>query len=268
MKPAASSTPGPGRATASPHRVQSVERAAHLLEALGASPRGLSLTEVSRAAGLHKSTARRILVTLMTAGFVRQASAEEHYTLGPRLIALSQTAPAHLLPGALVHPVLVGLRDELNETVHLAIPDGFELVYLEKVESRQHLRIASKVGTRITLYCTALGQAYLAHMPGEWVSDYLSVTKLVRKTANTITSGPLLLAKLEEARRRGFAFDDIENEDDIRCVAAPVLTAGGAPAAAISLTAPASRLTDELVPAYGSMIADAAGRISSMIGAG
>jgi DNA-binding IclR family transcriptional regulator len=255
----------PEPAHRSSHHVQSVDRAARLIIALGASSRGLSLAEVSSATALHKSTARRILVTLMNAGLVRQISAEEHYTLGPRMLDLSRTARAHLLPGTLVEPLLVGLRDEVNETVHLAIPDGFEMVYLEKVESRQSLQIASKIGTRLSLYCTSLGQAYLAHMPAEWVGNYLSVTRLVKRTANTVTSPALLQAKLDEVRHRGFAVDDIENEDGIRCVAAAILNRSGAPAAAISITAPASRLTDALVPVYGSLVAEAAKRIGGLI---
>jgi DNA-binding IclR family transcriptional regulator len=238
--------------------VQSVDRACALLHVLGQTPGGASLGQLSRETGLHKSTARRILVSLLAAGLVRQAPPDDRYRLGVALPHLGDVARLHLFDGNVAHSILRALRDQTSETVHLGVPGRFELVYVDKIESLQSLQVASRIGARAPLYCTGLGKAYLAHMPEGWIAEYLAAVELVAKTPNTITDPAALLADLAKTRKRGWSVDDVENEADVRCVGAPVLDSSGAVVAAVSVTAPASRLTMDKVPRAAAPLLNAA----------
>jgi DNA-binding IclR family transcriptional regulator len=238
--------------------VQSVDRACALLHVLGRTPGGAPLGQLSRDTGLHKSTARRILLSLVAAGLVRQAPPDDHYRLGAALPHLGDVARLHLFDGNVAHSILRTLRDQTNETVHLGVLDRFELVYVDKIESLQSLQVASRIGARAPLYCTGLGKAYLAHMPEGWIARYLVAVELAAKTPNTITDRAALLEDLAKTRKRGWSVDDVENEADVRCIGAPVLDSSGTVVAAVSVTAPASRLTMDKVPQAAALLLNAA----------
>jgi IclR family KDG regulon transcriptional repressor len=247
--------------------VQSVERASQLLLALGECPQGAALSELSLRTGLHKSTARRLLLTLSSVGLVRQVPPDDHYTLGARVPALGRAAQVHLLIGPAAHGILVELRDQTTETVHLAVPDRFEIVYLEKVESHQSVQAASRVGYRAPLYCTGLGKAYLAFQPSDVRAEYIATTTLIRRTPTTFTDPAMFVEELAKIRRRGYATDDEENEGGVRCVAAPVLNASGVSVAAISLMAPAGRLSKTRMAKMGELVNLAAMKLARSAGA-
>jgi IclR family transcriptional regulator, KDG regulon repressor len=247
------------------HRVQSVDRACSLLLALGSAPDGASLARLSRETGLHKSTACRLLATLATSGLVRQVPPDDRYLLGTALPALGDAARAQLLDGHLVHGVLRWLRDQTGETVHLAIPDRFELVYLDKVESGQSLQVASRVGARAPLYCTGLGKAYLANVSPQLLSDFLATVSLEPRTPNTIVDPEAFLSEMETIRRRGWSVDDVENELGVRCVGAAVLGDEQTAVAGVSVTAPATRMTKDKLPTVAALVVEAAVRIGKLI---
>jgi DNA-binding IclR family transcriptional regulator len=242
-----------------------VDRACSLLFALGATPGGASLARLSRETGLHKSTACRLLATLAAAGLVRQVPPDDRYLLGAALPALGDAARAHLLDGHLVHAVLTWLRDETGETVHLGMPDRFELVYLDKVESGQSLQVASRIGARAPLYCTGLGKAYLANVSPQVLADFLSTVRLERRTPHTIVDPDLFRVEMATIRRRGWSVDDVENEIGVRCVGAAVLDDGRTPVAGVSVTAPATRMTKEKLPHVAVLVVEAAARIAKLI---
>ena len=171
---------------------------------------------------------------------------------------LGDAARLHLFDGHVAHSVLTSLRDQTNETVHLGIPDRFEFVYVDKIESRQSLQVASRIGARAPLYCTGLGKAYLAHVSPSWFGEYLAAVKFVPKTPNTIVDSAALVAELAKIRKRGWSVDNVENEADVRCVGAPVFDNSGILVAAVSVTAPASRLTMDKVPQTAALVLNAA----------
>jgi IclR family KDG regulon transcriptional repressor len=243
--------------------VQSVERAAALLLALAEFPQGASLSQLSTATSLHKSTARRLLLTLSTMAFVRQVPPADHYTLGARIPALGQTAQLHLLLGPVTHRILVELRNETVETVHLATPDKYALVYLEKVVSHWTIQASSRIGARTPLYCTGLGKAYLAFQPREVWADYIDATELHRKTPTTLIDPAALIKELTKIRSNGYAWDNEENEPGVRCVGAPVLNSSGISVAAVSVMAPTGRLPTARVAELGAQVRAAAARLAA-----
>jgi IclR family transcriptional regulator, acetate operon repressor len=163
-------------------------------------------------------------------------------------------------------PHLRALRDRTHETVHLAIPDSSKMVYLDKFESPQPVRLASRVGQQVLLHCTALGKAYLAALPETEQLAMVRSLELERRTDRTITDRDELLQELRTGWRRGFTVDDVENEAGVRCVGAVLLDRLDRPVAAISVSAPTSRFSEEEALRVGPWCADTAKTISAELG--
>lgn len=246
-------------------QVQAVSRAVALLEAIASRDAGASLTELSGQTGLHKTTAWRLLATLRDTGLVRYLEDEGRYTLGSKALQLGVRARVQMLPVPVVRAVLVRLRDRVNETCHLAVPEGAGLIYVEKIESTQAVRIASSVGDRLSLHCTALGKSYLAFQREDVIDDRLSVLHLVARTDWTITDTGTLRRELQRVRERGFAIDDRENESQMRCVGAPIIGEDGTAVAAISVSAPVARLSLQAAKVTGQLLREAAEELGASV---
>lgn len=247
-------------------QVQVLQRALALLEVLSNEEAGVSrLAEVSK---LHKATVYRILRTLMTMGYVLQDDVDHTYRIGYRLIALGQRALNRFDLRKVTRPILERLRDESGCTVHLGLLDSGEIVYIDKVESNSNVRMASYIGARVPVHCTALGKAIVSSLPPGQVDQLLEHSKLEPHTDRTITDRPRLLEELARCRERGFALDDGENEVGIRCVAAPIFRDSGLVVAAVSISAPVFQLTEEVVAERSRQVVDAARQISSVLGVG
>ena len=247
-----------------PEAVQAVERAFRLLEVLARNDGGVS--ELARATGLHKATVHRLLRTLRELGFVELGPDGSRYRLGLRLLELGGRVLARLDLRDVARPYLTELRDRTRLTVHMAILDGTEVVYIEKLDSPANLRMASFVGMRSPAYCTALGKAILAFLPDEEIEAVLARTRLVPRTPNTITARDALLAELAATRARGYAIDNVENEEGIRCVGAPVHGHTGKVVAAISVSGPIFSVTMDGIESLGLLVAEVAKQISQAMG--
>lgn len=247
-------------------RIQSVARAFAVVDRIAADDRGATLADLVAATGLNRTTVWRLVANLRELGIVHEGW-DGRLTLGPHLVSLGAVARRQLLGAPQVSAALLRLRDTTGETCHLAAPDGDRMVYLEKFESTRPVRAASRVGGHIPLYCTALGKAYLAHVEEPLRESLLRGLDLVGRTANTITDLDRLCAELAQISGRGWALDNEENEDSIRCVAAPVLNRQRQPLAAVSVSVPLQRLPSDQVPALASKVVAAAGRLSAVFGA-
>jgi len=222
--------------------VQSIGRAFALLELMAAAGGVMGLSGLAAASGLPLPTIHRLVRTLVTLGYVRQQPSRE-YALAPKLIRLGDVASR--LIGVWARPHLVRLVAELGESANLAQLDGSEVVYVAQVPGRHSMRMFTEVGRRVSPHCTAVGKALLAQMDREQVADVLSRTDLVAHTEHTITSVPAYLRELGRVRERGYAIDEGELELGVRCVA--VALDGGPAPAALSVSGPTTRMTDELV---------------------
>ena len=220
--------------------VQSVERAFDVLEALAQAERDLTVGEVAAATHLAAPTAHRLLRTLLSRGYVQQ-SASRGYALGSGLIHLGKRATPLL--ATLAQGVLADLEDASEETANLAVLDGDLVAYIAQMPSRHHMRMFTEVGRRVLPHASGVGKAILSTMPEAQVREIIARTGLPRYTPSTLVTESALLADLRESRRRGFAVDDGEQELGVRCIAVPVL--GSLPPAAVSISGPVSRVTDE-----------------------
>jgi IclR family transcriptional regulator, acetate operon repressor len=222
--------------------VQSVERVLDLLEAMADAGGATGLSELAATSGLPLPTIHRLVRTLADRGYVRQEPSRR-YALGPRLIRLGESASRMF--GIWASPHLARLVDTLGETANLALFDGGQVVYVAQVPGRHSMRMFTEVGRRVSPHCTAVGKAILAQLPPATVHDVLHRTDLVARTPATITDPSVLLAEIDRVREAGHALDEGEQEIGVRCVAVGV---GGGPApAAISISGPTARMTDELV---------------------
>ena len=214
----------------------------------------MSLIEVAAATDLPKSSAFRYLWTLEQHRYVERDPATGTYLLGPAFVGIQQRQLDVLRRRA--QPVLEALRDELGETVNLGILDHDAALYLEIAESRHGVRLVTARGDRDPIHSTALGKALVARLPRDEVAALLARTGMERRTKRTITSARSFHAELARVAEQGFAIDDGENDPDGRCVA--VAVGGTAVPAALSLSAPASRLPMAAVPAVAKQLAAAA----------
>jgi DNA-binding IclR family transcriptional regulator len=250
----------------SPYKVQVLDRALAALAILATSPSDCSLAELCPALKLHKSTVHRLMMVLEQHRLVVKNPETGRYRLGLRLYELGSRAIDGLDLRGRARPYLDQLQDEFGETVFFCILDEGQVFYVEKVESQRSVRTACTVGSRAPAYCTAVGKAMLAELPETEVSKIVRRWGLKTITPNTIRTAAALKVELQRVRARGYAIDDEEKEEGLRCIGAAVRSHSGKLAAAMSVSGPAFRMTKERVPVIGQALMEAAGRLSAELG--
>jgi DNA-binding IclR family transcriptional regulator len=188
------------------------------------------------------------------------------YRLGLRLFEFGSKAIAALDLRGHARPYLDQLQRELGETVFFCILDEGQVLYLEKVESQQSVRTGCTVGSRAPAYCTAVGKAMLAELPEAEVNDIIRRWGLKAITANTITTAAALRSELRAVRSRGYAIDNEEKEQGLRCVSAAVRGHSGTMFAALSVSGPAFRVTKERIPEIAEAVMRVASELSAELG--
>jgi IclR family transcriptional regulator, acetate operon repressor len=240
--------------------VQSLHRALDVLEALAAAGGTASLSELAAACGLPLPTLHRLAATLAGRGYLRQLP-DRRYCLGSRLVPLG--GAAHALFGERALPVLARLAELTGESANLAVLTQGHAEYVAQATSRHAMRIFTEVGNRVALHCTGVGKALLASVPAAQTRRLIDASALTPRTSATITDAATLHAEIALIRTRGYALDEGEMEAGVRCVAVGI---PGALPMAVSVSGPASRMSDELVgtavTALRSAGADLAARLS------
>lgn len=227
--------------------VESVDRALALIQILSRSGTGMTLDELTQASGLPKSSLHRTLAALKRRGFATQQRDTGRYFLGTEMLRAAFDFHEHLDVRALVHPLLTRLRQEFNETVHVGVLDGGDVVYVDKLESLHPIKMTSAIGGRNPAYCTGVGKVLLAWTfpSDESIAGYVSeYGPLQRRTRNTIVTIAKLAREMARIRERGYALDLEESEDGVRCIGIAVFLGRSIPQAAISVSAPRERLSD------------------------
>jgi IclR family acetate operon transcriptional repressor len=236
-----------------------------LLEVANAGERGLTLSECAGVLGYSKATTHRILRTLTRHGFLRFDDDRGTFMLGVTNLRLGIDFLERIDLRREALPVLRRLVGRAGETVHLGRLSGTDVVYIEKVESAQAVRMYSRVGDTMPAYSTGLGKAILAFLDEEALQRHLPA-ELAARTPKTIVDPTALRRELAATRKRGYSIDDVENEEGIRCAGAPVFDHGGVVQAGISVAGPASRMTRERLAALGPLVREAADEISATVG--
>ncbi len=223
------------------YNITALQRGLRLLQLFSESPYGLTAKQVASRSRLPVSTVHRFLANLESAGFLN-CGADGVYHLGIACFAIGQAALGQLDIRGVSLPYLEELNRQTRETIHLTVRHGLSAVYVEKLDSPEQLRIHSRIGAAVPLYCTAVGKVMLAHMPDDERGKVLPQLGLKRLTPNTVGNLQELEAELYRVRKNGYACDLEENEVHIRCIAAPIWDHAGGVNASLSITAPVVRM--------------------------
>ncbi len=250
------------------YRIQAIDRAVMVLNCYDFEHKELGVRDISALTGLHKATAHRILVALEHNGFIEQDPQTGNYHLGLELFRLGHVAGGRLEVRGIAHPFLSDLTQRVRETSHLAVLDGVEVLYLDKVEGPHALRMPSRTGWRVPSYCTSLGKAILACFSDEEVRQRLARTKFVQHTPHTLKNLDELIESLKVVRRRGYAVDEEEVELGLSCIAAPLRDHTGGMVGAISISAPTARMRPAAIPKVAEQVKRTAELISTRLGYG
>jgi DNA-binding IclR family transcriptional regulator len=249
------------------YRIQAIERAVSILNAFSMDDHELGVTELADRLGLHKSTVHRFMVNLDAAGLVERNARTGRYRLGLHVFELGALVMQQMNLWDEALPFLEGLVHDTGETGHLAVLDGGEAIYIERVEARRALRVPSAIGRGYPAHATNLGKVLLADLPRERVEAIIAERGLAAYTPQTITDPIELEADLELIRRRGYAVDNEEYDEGLRCIGAPVRDHSGRAVAALGIGGPVTRITPERVEELGGLVMTAARGLSRRLGA-
>jgi DNA-binding IclR family transcriptional regulator len=245
---------------------KSLAKSLAVLETLATSPSPLSAAQLGRQLKLTRPTVYRILATLGRREFVTRDAVGSVYRASFKLLDLGHQVleRTDLLGAARI--CLRRVAAEIPETVHLAVEEGGWMVYLDKVEGSGPFCTNSRPGRRVPMHCTALGKAVLAQLPAERVRAILGRHGLPGFTRRTLTTQAGMDRELARVRRQGYAMDDVEFEEGVRCVGASILDHRGHPLAAVSISAPVSRMPRAKAAALGRVLRERTAEASRALG--
>ena len=245
--------------------VKSVARALELLAALSEGEE-LALGDLAARASLVPSTAHRLLLTLIEAGYVVQNPETRRYCVGTRLLEYS-VAVAQRLDDlrAAAGPVMATLVREVGETAHLTVLDRHDVLFVAQELGPGRVRMDVEPGTRVSAHVTAAGKSVLAYQSPESLDALFADWTLERFTPHTITDVAEFRRELEKVRRRGWALDYEEQEEGVACVGAPILSGQSLPTAALSVSGPTSRLRRASLPRLAVLVEAAAGSVAARL---
>ena len=243
--------------------IQSLERGLRILDSLAeadADPmlraRGVPVAVLAAELDVHRTTAMRLVRTLVEAGYATPVEGRQGYRLGPamRRDAVLSVGTQRFRRAA--RPYLEELVDRTGECAHAAVPDGDRALVIDDVETERPLRVVASSGRHVALHCTSAGKCLLAYGLAELPAS------LPARTLRTMTSREALIQHLAEVRERGYAFDDEENDAYTRCISAPVFGPDGTAIGCIGIDAPSVRLTADRVEEAARQVVEVAGRLS------
>ena len=246
--------------------LSSVSNAARLLKEFGRGEREMGVTELSRRLNIGKSTAHRLLNTLTEERLLEQDPESGLYRLGLIMHELGANVQASLDIHTAASPVMDQLRNITQETIQIAVLDGREVVYVERRESPQTIRLFGRVGHRNDAHCTSTGKILLAYLPTADLDTTLHGWKLKKQTPYTVSDQATLRQQLDQVRRQGYAENVNESEIGLASIAAPIRDFRGNVVAALSVDGPIQRIDGASLRRYNRHVVEAAAAISRRLG--
>jgi DNA-binding IclR family transcriptional regulator len=247
------------------YKVQALDRAFAVLDLLGESETPLGLAQVASSLQLHKSTAHRFLMVLERHRMVERTTGGK-FRLGLRLFDYGNRAIEKYDLRERAQPHLRRLVTETEETAHLCILEGHHVIYIDKIEPARSVRMITRIGASNPVHCTSVGKAMLAFLPEDRIAEIMKRLRFERFTTRTISTAEALRTEIEKTRRRGYAVDDEELEEGLRCIAVPVLDSQRLPVAAVSVSGPSFRVTAQKLPSIANQLLQCVRGISADMG--
>ncbi|MDP3084216.1 MAG: IclR family transcriptional regulator [Rubrivivax sp.] len=245
---------------------RSLERGLALLEAVAVSPQPLALADAVRCTGLHRSTAHHLLQALVRSGYLRQEESSRAYVLSQKLFQLTGRTWSTEQLGEIARPFLEELTALTGEGCSVAIWIGGQVRIAAKQETEGPVRVVQDMGGDRPLYCTAVGKALAAWLPAAEVAAVLDRTTMVARTPRTITTREAFDAELRRIRSAGYAIDDEEQFEGLRCIAVPVFSHTGQVIASMCVVSPKQRMTQQKLQAVRAPLVAQARRLSERLG--
>jgi IclR family transcriptional regulator, KDG regulon repressor len=240
-------------------------KAFNVLEIVAAANQAMTISEVASQAGIDRSTAYRMLETLEEAGYISQDEATKRFKLSYKVISLSRNLMVDNEINSLFHRTLKTISDITQETVELSVLDGLQTVLVQQIKGAQRVNVAYQIGDRADLHCTSIGKCLLAYQDPLYVERVIA-NGLVRRAVNTITHENEFRVELQKIRAQGYAFDNLELADDMRCVAVPVFESGGRVTRGFSISGPSTRFTLEKLEELKVPMLNSARELSKQVG--
>ena len=246
--------------------IRSIDRTLQILELFSLEKPEWGVTEISKALNIYKSNVHNVLTTLAEKGFVIKDSKTDKYKLGIKFFELGSIVIKNMDLRKIAHPYMEKLLKEFNETVHLGILVEGEILSIEQEESGQSLSPRIFIGKRAPLYCTGIGKAIMAYLPKDKFAFTIKEIGLTRYTEGTISNEEELEKELEKIREQGYAVDNMEHEEGVRCVAGPIRDYTGKVSASLSVSGPAFRINENNVPNIAKKVKEYCDYISKEMG--
>lgn len=232
-----------------------------VLQCVADSPGKLDIAKLTAISQFPRATTYRIVAGLIAEGLVVQDQ-NGTYSLGSRLIQFASRSWESSDLRTTARPFIEALRNATSETVHLAVPSGNGMAYIDKLESPNAVRMTTRIGARVEFHSTSVGKAYLAALSEERVQEIISTLGLPRFTKFTITDPMAFAEEIRKTRERGYSYDHEENELDIRCFGSMIYDRSGEPVAGVSISIPLYRYREEDHADYARKIRETAAAIS------
>ncbi len=249
------------------HTIQIVERTFDLIEVLANYPQGAALKELCENTNLTKGTVSRLLSSLINLGYAYQNIENRRYYPTFRMFEVGSKVVSGNNVLTVAQPYINRIAEICGEVVQLVTRVEDDVVYLYKEEGSSSLvRMTSYVGRHDPMYCTGVGKSYLAFLPLEDVKRYWERIEHVKYTENTIVDYETFIEELKQIKEQGYAIDNEEQENGVKCVAAPILKMNSEPIAAISISAPSIRMTEQFLSQYIPLVTETAKNISRYYG--
>lgn len=245
--------------------VQSIDRALDIIETVAVEQDGKSLTEIAAQTELHKSTAYRIITTLLKRGYLDKTE-QGNYKIGLKLIEAVSYYINDLELQTEARPYVAKITSHLGLSSYLGVLDGDKVVYIERMDVISAVKLYTQIGHRVNAYCSSLGKCLLANYSNEELDEIMADCSFIKFTPNTISGMEALRRELAEVRRKGWAIDDEEYEPGHRCVGAPIYDYKGDIIAAISASGDKHVLTDERIEEVAQYVVKTAREISRNLG--
>jgi DNA-binding IclR family transcriptional regulator len=244
---------------------RTLSRGLEILELLSEHPDGLELNQISRAMQIPKSSAFNLLQTLLQYKYIRKLDATQRYQLGLKLFEVGSAAVNHVDISAVIRQYMTDISRVCNETMHCGILSGRDVLYIDKMESTQSIRMSSHVGIRMPLHSTAMGKAFLASLPPEEVARMYEGATLQALTPYTVTDMNLLLGQLAVVRGCGYAIETQECNLNVSCIGVAIRGRDDKPAYALSISAPSFRMGEAEIAAYAQLLLRAQRKIQRVL---
>lgn len=249
--------------------VQSVERAMLILDKLSEYKEGAGISKISKEIGLHKTTVYRLLSTLVQCGYAEKTIGNDNYKLGVKILHLAYNVLDRMDVRTISRPYIIRLADLTGEVVHLTILDGDKAMYIDKFESANiniGVKMNSQIGKAMPLYCTAAGKVLLSRTDDNEIRQLVKDEDINKFTDNTVKSCNEFIEEVKKAKKNGYALDEMEYEDGIKCVAAPIFNKEAKVVAAISISSLTVRMKDDRIEKIIKYILEVASEISTQLG--